>query len=64
MQMRKIYEPSKGYNFSEINGRTEAICYRKNWIDIDDEEGLDPNDDNFGTEMLNEYLWNLKTEKL
>jgi hypothetical protein len=42
----------------------KQFAIEKNWIDIDDEEGFDPNDDDFGTEMLNEYLWNLKTEKI
>ena len=34
----------------------KQFAIEKNWIDIDDEEGFDPNDDDFGTEMLNEYL--------
>ena len=42
----------------------QQFAIEKNWIDIHDEEGFDPNDDRIGTEIFNEYLWDLKTEKI
>jgi hypothetical protein len=42
----------------------QQFAIEKNWIDTHDEEEFDPNDDGIGTEIFNEYLWNLKTEKI